>query len=97
LFQSGWFIESLFTQTLIIHVIRTNRIPFVESRASWPLVVTFVIIVSVGAWLTISPLAGALGLVPLPPVYWALLAGMLLSYVALTQVVKQWFVRRFGD
>jgi Mg2+-importing ATPase len=97
LFQSGWFVESIFTQTLIIHVIRTNRIPFVESRASTPLIVTSVIIVSIAAWLTVSPLADALGLVPLPPLYWLLLTGMLLAYVALTQVVKSWFVRRFGD
>jgi Mg2+-importing ATPase len=90
-------VESLFTQTLIIHVIRTNKIPFVESRASWPLIATSLIIVSVGAWLTVSPLAAALGFVPLPPLYWLLLAIMLLCYVILTQVVKTWFVRRFGE
>ena len=97
LFHTGWFVESLFTQTLIIHVIRTNKIPFVESRASWPLIATSLIIVSVGAWLTVSPLAAALGFVPLPPLYWLLLAIMLLCYVILTQVVKTWFVRRFGE
>jgi Mg2+-importing ATPase len=97
LFHTGWFVESLFTQTLIIHVIRTNKIPFIESRASWPLVLTSVIIVSVGAWLTASPLADTLGFVPLPPLYWLLLAIMLLGYVILTQVVKAWFFRRFGE
>ncbi len=55
LFHTGWFVESLFTQTLIIHVIRTNKIPFIESRASWPLIVSSLIIVAVGAWLTVSP------------------------------------------
>jgi Mg2+-importing ATPase len=97
LFHTGWFVESLFTQTLIIHVIRTNKIPFIESRASVPLIVTSLIIVAVGAWLTVSPLADTLGFVPLPPLYWLLLAIMLVCYVILTQVVKVWFIRRFGE
>ena len=97
LFHTGWFVESLFTQTLIIHVIRTNKIPFIESRASVPLIVTSLIIVAVGAWLTVSPLADTLGFVPLPPLYWLLLAIMLVGYVILTQVVKTWFIHRFGE
>ena len=97
LFHTGWFVESLFTQTLIIHVIRTNKIPFIQSRASWPLIATSVIIVAVGAWLTVSPLASTLGFVPLPPLYWLLLAAMLPCYVVLTQLVKTWFYRRFGE
>ncbi|MGA6825994.1 magnesium-translocating P-type ATPase [Nitrospira sp. NS4] len=97
LFHTGWFVESLFTQTLIIHVIRTNKIPFIQSRASWPLIATSMIIVAVGAWLTVSPLANTLGFVPLPPQYWLFLALMLLGYAILTQVVKAWFIRRFGE
>jgi Mg2+-importing ATPase len=97
LFHTGWFVESLFTQTLIIHVIRTNKIPFLQSRASWPLIATSLIIVAAGAWLTVSPLAGPLGFVALPPLYWLLLAVMLVCYVILTQVVKTWFFHRFGD
>jgi Mg2+-importing ATPase len=97
LFHTGWFVESLFTQTLIIHVIRTNKIPFIQSRASWPLIFTSIIIVAVGAWLTVSPLATMLGFVALPPLYWLILAGLLVCYVLLTQVVKTWFYRRFGD
>jgi Mg2+-importing ATPase len=97
LFHTGWFVESLFTQTLIIHVIRTHKIPFFQSRASWPLIASSLIIVAVGAWLTVSPLAGTLGFVPLPPLYWLLLAIMLPFYVILTQLVKTWFYRRFGD
>ena len=96
LFHTGWFVESLFTQTLIIHVIRTNKIPFIQSRASRPLLFTSLLIVAIGALLPISPLAGLLGFVPLPPLYWLFLAGMLLAYVALTQTVKVWFIRRFG-
>jgi P-type Mg2+ transporter len=97
LFRTGWFVESLFSQTLIIHVIRTNKIPFLQSRASWALIVSSLIIVVAGAWLTVSPLAGTLGFVPLPPLYWLLLALLLLGYVGLTQVVKSWFYRKFGD
>jgi Mg2+-importing ATPase len=97
LFHTGWFVESLFTQTLIIHVIRTNKIPFIQSRASWPLIATSVAIVAVGAWLPYSPLATTLGFVPLPPRFWLFLAAMLLGYALLTQVVKTWFVRRFGE
>ncbi len=96
LFQTGWFVESLFTQTLIIHVIRTNKIPFIQSRASWALIISSFIIVSVGAWLTVSPLAETLGFVTLPPLYWLILAVMLVCYVLLTQVVKVWFYRRYG-
>ena len=97
LFHTGWFVESLFTQTLIIHIIRTNKIPFIQSRASWPLIFTSLVIVAGGAWLTVSPLAGALGFVKLPALYWLLLATMLLAYATITQFVKVRFVRRFGD
>ena len=92
LFHTGWFVESLMTQTLIIHVIRTNRIPFVQSRASWQLTLTTLAIMAVGAWLPTSPLAEALGFVPLPALYWPLLALTLIGYVGLTQVVKTWLV-----
>ena len=96
LFHTGWFVESLFSQTLIIHIIRTNTIPFIQSRASWSLIISSFIIVSVGAWLTVSPLANALGFVALPPLNWLLLAGPLVCYVILTQLVKTWFYRKFG-
>ena len=97
LFHTGWFVESLFTQTLIIHVICTNKIPFIQSRASWSLTLTSLLIVAGGAWLTVSPLASTLGFVPLPPLYWLYLVIMMLCYAVLTQVVKSWFVRKFGE
>src|SRR5450755_3359813 len=97
LFHTGWFVESLFTQTLIIHIIRTNKIPFIQSWASWPLILTSLIIVAAGAWLTVSPLANTLGFVPLPPLFWLYLALMLVCYVVLTQLIKSWFYRRFGE
>jgi Mg2+-importing ATPase len=94
LFQTGWFVESLLTQTLIIHVIRTNRIPFLQSRASTALMATTAGIMLVGIWLPSSPLAPALGFQHLPHLYWPLIALTLLAYVALTQVVKSWLHHR---
>src|SRR5664280_1267712 len=98
LFHTGWFVESLFTQTLIVHVIRTNKIPFIQSLASKPLLISSVAVVATGALMTvIGPIARILGFVTLPPLYWLLLLGMLLTYVVLTQMIKTWFIRRFGD
>jgi Mg2+-importing ATPase len=94
LFHTGWFVESLMTQTLIIHVIRTNLLPFVQSRASWQLTVTTVVIMGIGAILPFSPLAQFLGFVPLPWQFWPFLILTLLCYVGLTQVVKTWLVKR---
>ena len=94
LFHSGWFVESLMTQTLIIHVIRTNLLPFVQSRASWQLTMTTLLIMAIGAWLPYSPLNSTLGFVPLPPFYWVLLLITLLCYVGLTQVIKMWLIRK---
>ena len=96
LFHTGWFVESLMTQTLIIHVIRTNLLPFVQSRASWQLTMTTWLIMGIGACLPYSPLAGALGFVPLPPLYWLILLGTLVCYVGLTQLVKTWLIRKAG-
>ncbi len=97
LFQTGWFVESCFTQTLIIHVIRTNKIPFLQSRASLPLILTSIVIVIVAGLLPFSHIGSALGFVALPRKYWMFLAAMLLGYIALTQVVKNWYVRKYGD
>ena len=94
MFSTGWFVESLMTQTLIVHVIRTNQIPFIQSRASWQLTLTTFAIIGIGAWLPFSPLAQYLGFVPLPPMFWPLLLATLLCYVALTQAVKNWLIRK---
>jgi Mg2+-importing ATPase len=94
LFQTGWFVESLMTQTLIIHVIRTRKIPFIQARASMPLTLTTIAIMAVAAYLPYSPLSPMLGLVPLPGLYWPLLFGTLLCYVVLTQLVKMWLIRK---
>jgi len=94
LFQTGWFVESLITQTLIVHVIRTTKIPFIQGRASWQLSLTTLAIMAVAAWLPYSPLAPALGFSALPPLYWPILLVTLLCYVVLTQAVKMWLVRK---
>jgi P-type Mg2+ transporter len=96
LFHAGWFVESLLTQTLIIHIIRTTKIPFIESRASSALVVTTVIICAVGMSLPFTWAGAALGFAPLPRLYWPLVAVMLVTYATLTHVMNVWFTRRVG-
>jgi len=93
-FQTGWFVESLMTQTLIIHVIRTNKIPFLQSRASWPLTITTLCIMALGVWLPYSPLASSLGLTSLPRMYWPILMLTLFGCMGLTQVIKVWLLRK---
>ena len=94
LFQTGWFVESLMTQTLIIHVIRTNKIPFLQSRSSWALIATTLSIMALGVWLPYSSLASALGFTHLPRLYWPILMLTLLSYMGLTQIIKVWLLRK---
>ncbi|MCC8981173.1 magnesium-translocating P-type ATPase [Bradyrhizobium acaciae] len=96
LFQTGWFVESLLTQTLIIHIIRTARIPFIESHASPALIATTVIICTIGMTLPFTWAGSALGFVPLPWGYWPLVATMLVTYATITHFVKVWFTRRWG-
>ena len=94
LFQTGWFVESLLTQTLIIHVIRTNKIPFLQSRSSWPVMVMSLIIVAIGIAIPFSLVGRYLGFSMLPPLYWPILAATLFCYVLLTQSVKMLLLRR---
>ena len=96
LFHTGWFVESILTQTLIVHVIRTRKIPFFQSMAS-PLLLFFtILIMAVAVYLPYSPVAAFLGFVPLPAIYWAWIAGFLALYCVLTHLVKSWFFRKFG-
>ncbi|MGH8456364.1 MAG: magnesium-translocating P-type ATPase [Stenotrophobium sp.] len=96
LFQSGWFIEGLLSQTLIVHIIRTAKVPFIQSRATLPLMVMTAVVMLVGIYMPFSPIAHAVGLTPLPATYFWWLAGILLSYALLTQTVKVWFIRKYG-
>ncbi len=95
-FQTAWFVESLLSQTLIVHVLRTSGLPFLHTRPSLPLAMTTLTICAVGLWLPTSPFAGALGFVPLPPGFWGALIVILAAYLGLTQLVKTWLIRRFG-
>src|ERR1019366_10412747 len=93
LFQSGWFIESLFTQTLIVHMIRTAKIPFLQSRATWPVLTLTTVIIVCGIALPFLPFGRKLGLEALPGSYFLWLFAIMLSYVALVQVMKSWYIR----
>jgi Mg2+-importing ATPase len=97
LFQSGWFVVGLLTQTLIVHMIRTQHIPFIQSRAAWPVILLTANIMAFGIYLPFSPLGEHLGMVPLPSAYFPWLVGILLSYCVLTQLVKTFYIRRFGQ
>jgi Mg2+-importing ATPase len=96
LFQTGWFVESILSQTLIIHVLRTRHLAFIHSRASLPLTLTTVSACLMAIALVYSPLAPALGFVPLPALYWPLLVALLIAYFLLTHLMKGWLHRRFG-
>src|SRR4029077_427914 len=96
LFHTGWFVESILTQTLIVHIIRTNRIPFIQSRASLSLTLTTMAVMALGIYLPYSPLSTYLGFVRLPGVYWMWIVPTLFAYVALAHGVKSWFIRKFG-
>ena len=82
------------TQTLIVHVIRTSKRPFLQSRGSGPLIAMTAVIMGIGVLIASTPLGGYLGFTPLPPLYWLLLVLTLLAYISLTQVVKTWLIRR---
>jgi Mg2+-importing ATPase len=96
LFQTGWFVESLLTQTLIVYIIRTSRLPFLQSNPAPIMAAISVGVMAIGLALPFSPLAPALGFVPLPAAYFGWLAAILFCYACLTQLVKTWFVRRYG-
>jgi len=96
LFQTGWFVESLLSQTLIVHVIRTGKIPFLQSKPSLPLLITTLVICAVGTYLPYSIFANSLQMAPLPSIYWLYLTFILAAYLGLTQIVKASLIKRFG-
>ncbi|MCL2310677.1 MAG: magnesium-translocating P-type ATPase [Proteobacteria bacterium] len=96
LFQSGWFIVGLLTQTLIVHMIRTAKIPFIQSSAATPLLAMTAVIISIGIFLPMGPLANYFKMQSLPPLYFALLALIVLAYMGLTQAAKGVYIRRWG-
>jgi Mg2+-importing ATPase len=97
LFQSGWFIEGLLSQTLIVHMIRTKKVPFIQSWATAPVVALTSVIMLIGIAIPFSPFASAIKLEPLPLSYFPWLIGILTGYCLLTQLVKNWFIKRFDQ
>jgi Mg2+-importing ATPase len=96
LFHTGWFVESLLTQTLIVHIIRTNRIPFFQSRPSFLMVASTVFVMAIAVFLPYSPIAHYLGLVPLPRIFWLWIAGFLVAYSIITHFVKTYVHKKLG-
>lgn len=96
LFQTGWFVESLMTQTLIVHVIRTSKIPFIQSRAALPTLMITATVMGIAMYLPFSAIATSIGFVPLPAIYFVWLAFILTCYCLLTQFVKTWFIKKYG-
>lgn len=97
LFQSGWFIEGLLSQTLIVHMIRTRKIPFIQSWAAAPVVALTSLIMLIGILIPFSPLAAGLKMQPLPLSYFPWLIGILTTYCLLTQLVKNWYIKKFRE
>ena len=96
LFQAGWFVVGLLTQTLVVHMIRTPKLPFIESRAAVPLMVMTLAIMAAGIFLPMGPLAEYFKLQALPLAYFPWLVGILLGYCVLTTVMKRHYIQRFG-
>ncbi|MBW3518828.1 magnesium-translocating P-type ATPase [Flavobacterium sp. NKUCC04_CG] len=97
LFQSGWFVEGLLSQTLVVHLLRTQKIPFIQSTATLPVLVLTGMVMCLGLYIPFSPLGTYIGLVPLPGSYFPWLLGILLSYFVVVQTIKTIYIRRFGQ
>ena len=96
LFQSGWFIEGLLSQTLIVHMIRTRKIPFIQIRATWPVIGMTTLVMVIGIVIPFTSFGASIGLQALPLSYFPWLMGILLSYCVLTQLIKNWYIRKFS-
>ncbi|MCX8194998.1 MAG: magnesium-translocating P-type ATPase [Candidatus Micrarchaeota archaeon] len=97
LFQAGWFVEGLLSQTLIVHMIRTQKIPFIQSSASPPVLFLTAAIMAIGILLPFTPIGEGIGFAHLPLEYFLILVLILLSYCTLTQLVKTWYIKKFGE
>jgi Mg2+-importing ATPase len=97
LFQTGWFVEGLLSQTLIIHMIRTVKVPFVQSRAAAPLMLLTMVVMAAGIAIPYTRLGATIGMVALPATYFPWLAATLVGYCVLTQIIKRQFLRRYGS
>ena len=97
LFQSGWFVESMWSQTLVVHMLRSPHLPSPRDHAAPALCVLTVLGLALVTWLPASPIADALGLMPLPTSFFGLLIGIVSAYIALTQLAKRRYIARHGE
>ena len=97
LFQTGWFVVGLLTQTLIVHMIRTRKIPFVQSIASAPVLIMTAVIMIAGVIIPYTGFGTFINLVPLPGSYFIWLIGILIAYSLLIEVVKKWYIKKFDS
>ena len=97
LFQSGWFVESMWSQTLVVHMLRSPHLPSPRDHAAPALCVLTVLGLALVTWLPASPIADALGLMPLPTSFFGLLIGIVTAYIALTQLAKRRYIARHGE
>ena len=97
LFNTGWFVESLWSQTLVVHMIRTPKIPFIQSRASLPVLLFTTLGITIGTCLPYTPIGTFLGMYPMPPIYFAWLLGMIILYMALATLLKTRYAKRYGE
>ena len=97
LFQTGWFVESLWTQTMVVHMLRTEKIPFIQSTASWPLMLFTSLGVTIGTIIPFTSIGESFGFVPLPGIYFLFLMFTLTAYLVVAQYVKERFINKFGS
>lgn len=97
LFNAGWFVESLWSQTLVIHMIRTPKIPFIQSRASFPVIAITTIAIAIGTFIPYTAFGAGLGMAPMPLTYFPWLVGMILGYMVLATVMKKIYIKRYGE
>lgn len=97
LFNAGWFVESLWSQTLVIHMIRTPKIPFIQSRASLPIIVLTTIGISIGTIIPYTSFGTILGMYPMPPIYFLWLFGTIFTYMILVTILKKLYVKKYGE
>jgi len=97
LFQTGWFVESLWTQTMVVHMLRTEKMPFIQSTASWPLMLFTSLGVTIGTIIPFTSIGESLGFVPLPGIYFLFLMITLTAYLIVAQYVKVRFIHKFGS
>lgn len=97
LFHSGWFIEGLLSQTLVVHMLRTQKIPFIQSTAAFPVIVMTILIMAIGIYIPFSPFGTMIGLEPLPWSYFPWLVGTLVCYCIVAQLMKIIYIKKFGQ